>query len=512
MRNEILNNIIKQIRKYNLIDFFKDVDVFKDWASTLNETQINNFLSLNFDLEMIGEIREITINKDLLSCRDYVNRIQAVSKLKNIGEWGRYITNVCNPTFLKSKHFYNDIDLLSQAITARYGLELFANDDFVNSPYHVEDLEMVVATYYNKKDLRNIIDFTVTEALVKVAGNKASINSPYHREDMRLISKGNSEYLQTIYSSPKTSFNCLAIDEVSLQDKYHIENMNVLAENPMAKEFLYKLMTNPKIVEGKNYRKEIEALLNAKSRHTARALYYYIYRPEKMFTYDRDFYLDYDKDIEDSFITYSRYDQYKSDPDYVKNFERINKTDDIFVMHYVSLLMNPYFLKSQYREFDLELLAQIKDKPTYMNLYDLMTSVVSLEGKHHKKDAALISQTQSRSIRNLLLEKATNDLSLQKEDHEYDMKYLFKLDLDTINEKTNFEIMYYMFNPKGLEDINRKTNLEKLAEGKMVEPTSNLSIYLDYVEKRLECEKVATELIPTVKGKPKILGMFKKRH
>lgn len=56
MKNETLNKIIEQIKKYNLSSSFSDVENFKKWVSELNDTQINNFLSFDMDLEKIINI------------------------------------------------------------------------------------------------------------------------------------------------------------------------------------------------------------------------------------------------------------------------------------------------------------------------------------------------------------------------------------------------------------------------------------------------------------------------
>lgn len=45
MKNDILKQIIGQIKKYGLTDSFSDIEQFINWASNLNSTQINNFLS-----------------------------------------------------------------------------------------------------------------------------------------------------------------------------------------------------------------------------------------------------------------------------------------------------------------------------------------------------------------------------------------------------------------------------------------------------------------------------------
>jgi len=51
MENSILKQIINQVQKYKLTDAFGGIEEFKEWASKLNSTQINNFLGLDIDLE-----------------------------------------------------------------------------------------------------------------------------------------------------------------------------------------------------------------------------------------------------------------------------------------------------------------------------------------------------------------------------------------------------------------------------------------------------------------------------
>ena len=55
MKNEILKQIINQIKKYHLTDTFSDIEQFKNWISGLSDKQINNFLSLDIDYEEIKE-------------------------------------------------------------------------------------------------------------------------------------------------------------------------------------------------------------------------------------------------------------------------------------------------------------------------------------------------------------------------------------------------------------------------------------------------------------------------
>ena len=77
MKNDTLKQIIEQIKKYELTESFSDVDEFKKWASKLNSTQINNFLSLDIDFEEISELKHLLIDSDLLNCQDYKKRVLA---------------------------------------------------------------------------------------------------------------------------------------------------------------------------------------------------------------------------------------------------------------------------------------------------------------------------------------------------------------------------------------------------------------------------------------------------
>lgn len=511
MKNETLKQIIEQIKKYELTETFSDVEEFKKWASKLNSTQVNNFLSLDIDLEEIRELRHLLINCDLLSCQDYKKKVAAISTLKNGDGCWHLFDAICKPNFLKSKNFYKDIEMLSKADTARYGLWILGEDTFINSPYHDEDLKLLVETHDTREE--DPLNFVVSDAIATVAGNIDSIKSPHHRADMKLIATAGSDCLQLGHSYSEHSLNNLAVNKVSLADKYHLENMQILAKNPIASEFLYIIMTDPNFVKGKNYRKEVEALANAKSKATARALYYYIVNPKRKYLSDMDFLRDCKYDIEAAHISDRNSVAGSNDPNYLKNLIKINEIDDELVMHFVSLLMNPNFINSPYKDFDLELLQSISNKPIFMDLYRLMTEEVSLNNKHHKRDAVIISQSTIDGVRDLLLEKACNEYSLNSINHEYDMEFISKLQLDSIAEKIYFEIYYYLFRQKGIDDPQRKEKLEKLLQGEFVERSSSVSSYLDALQSQIDdSSSQIIESTPVISSKPKsrILSLFKK--
>lgn len=513
MKPEILKLIINQIKRYNLTNSFEDKEQFENWLFELNTNQINNFLSLDVNPTEIKFEPEILINKDLLNCEDYNKRVAAIMSLKNgKGCWHLFRT-LCKPNFLKSDKFYKDIEMLSKADTARYGLWILGEDSFINSPYHDEDLKLLVETHDINEEKK--LDFIVSDALATVASNLYSIKSPYHQKDMQLMAQTGSDCLQGRNSYPEDSLNNLAINKVSLKDKYHLENMKILATNPVSREFLYKIMTNPEIVTGKNYRKEVETLINAKSKHTARAIYYYITNPNNKFGND---YSSHDESHNNSDIRIynSNFVSGKKDPDYLKNLESINMISDEFVMHYVALLMTKKFINSPYKKFDLELLKSVKSKSIFIDLYKFMSLEASLYSNHHKEDAIIISQTTENYIRNLLVEKATSEHSIKSTNHEYDMKYISKLNFDTISKDIYNAMYYFLFNPKGIDAKDHIDSLEKLKEGIIVDRKTCFSDYLNELEKQISDNQINDqEIVPIgrnseTRAKTKIFSLFKK--
>ncbi len=514
MKNETLKQIISQIKKYELADSFSSAEKFKKWVSKLNNTQINNFLSLDINLEEVKNFKNILVDTNLLNCKDYKEKVAAISTLKNGQGCWHLFDAICTPSFLKSKNFYKDIEMLSKADTARYGLWILGLDDFINSPYHDEDLKLLVESHDTKEE--NPLDFVVSDALATVASNVDSINSPYHQADMQLISKVSSDCLQSSHTYPEHSLNNLAVDKVSLADNYHLENMQILATNPIASEFLYEIMTNPNFVKGENYRKEVEALKNAKSKATARALYYYIVNPERKYTSDMEFFDDCEYDENFIYISDGYSVAGSNDPDYLANLTKINKISDKFVMYFVSILMNQNFINCQYKKFDIHLLESISDIDIFMSLYRLMINKVSLSSTHHIKDAVLLSQTNDKIIREKLLRKAINETSLNSENHDYDMVYISKLNWDLIDKKIYDEINYYLFKKGGIEDPKHKEKLEKLSQGILVERKTSVSSYLDDLEAQIEDGTLDFDVVsPFSQGviKPKIglLSLFKKK-
>lgn len=332
MNIEELKKIIEQIKRYDLVDVFDNSKELEQWLKKLNKKEINNFINLNIDPSKILFMEEILINKNLLKCNDYDKRIEAMMKLENGEGCWHLFDRLCSQKFLNSKNYYKDMEMLIKADNLRYALWVVDNEVFINSPYHDEDLKLIVEAE----------EAIVAESLSITASNKDSINSKYHQKDMELIVKSDYECLQMSNTYPEGSLNNLAVNKTSLNDNYHLENMQILSKDLIANEFLYNIMTNQFIISGENYRAEVDALVNAKSKLKARAMYYYIANIDNK--YDDNFRDDFPYDIMDPFLLIihknSKTINGNKDPEYLKQLGILNEIADEFVMFYESLLTN----------------------------------------------------------------------------------------------------------------------------------------------------------------------------
>lgn len=511
MKGEDLKKLIEQIKKYDLTKVFDTPEEFDTWLSKLNAKQIHNFNNLMLgEAEIIMFPKRLLIDENLLNCDDYNKRVAAMAKLKNGEGCWHLFDKLCSPNFLNSKGYYEDIEMISKADTARFALWVIDQDAFINSPYHKEDLKLIVETHDTRED--NSSSFMVLDALATVAGNIDSIKSPYHRQDMELIAHARSECLQSSHSYPKHGLNNLAINKVSLNDKYHLENMKILAENPIAIKYLYNIMVNPGIVKGKYYRDEVEALVNAKSKLTATAIYYYIVNPSALWCLDLlDELHDCGLELSDITLSINRENSVagSENPKYLEYLKLLNQVDDKFVIIFESLISNKDFLGSPYLEYDINLLLSITDKDIFIDLYRLMTDEDSLSGAYHQKDADLISKTTNEKVRKLLLSKATKKDSINSCYHEYDMQYIAKLDLDSIDEERYKKMYFYLFNLSGINHIEHIDRLEKLYRGEVVETHDAILEHLNCLEQSMSSDEVPKNKRGNVLSRVK--RMFTKR-
>lgn len=378
--------------------------------------------------------------------------------------------NLLKLSFLNSKSFYEDMEMLSKANNIKCGLTIIGDKNFMDSPYHREDLKLISESKVGGWSLS------------KVAKNQDSICSSYHRADMELISKS------CRHDRHKLGYlSDLATNKVSLKDKYHLENMQILSQptkdgKHLTDKYLFEIMTNSKFVEGKNYRKEIEALQMADNSLTAKALHYYIVNPANKFYDDEDFQsgrvgfisngsmntmLTLSLNINDKILVAG-----SNDPEYVNNLKKINSVDKKIVLYYTSLLMNPYFIKSPYKDFDLNFLQNITDEDIFSDVYTLMSSKASLNSTNHKKEVFLVSKTTDKRKRRWIVGRLGFDDFIGPYDNddirEYDMEYISKLDFDSIDFNTVSRISYYMANPVGIADPKHKEKLDSILRGEVV--------------------------------------------
>lgn len=252
----------KILEKYNFEISSKSKKEIEKWFNSLNQTQKNNFLSLNINPEDIKFDKNILINNDLLNKDDYLKRVNAIISIDNADGWYHLFDRLVTKEFLDSPKFYQDIETLKRAESAQTPLWIIGDKTFIDSPYHDIDFEKLVTA----KDSSRDCDWVVSENIATIAKNKDSINSIHHEEDLEAIIKYGSKSLQTPSSYPKASMGYLAVDPVSLNDKYHRENMEILAHNYEYDigGYLYQIMTNENAIHHRDYRNVIYDIIDNK--------------------------------------------------------------------------------------------------------------------------------------------------------------------------------------------------------------------------------------------------------
>lgn len=264
MRKRKLNtqDIVDKIIIYDLLGEFSSTKEMLKWISKLNKLQIKNILSLNIDKKKIKFDTKLLIDGNLLNTEDYLNRVNAIVSIDNAKGWEHLFKYLVTPEFLKSEKFYKDIETLKKADCAQIPLWIIGEPDFINSPYHDEDFELLV-TAKDNSDKKN--DSIVQEAIATIAECDDSIKSGYHKVDLNTVMKYGSKALQLTHSYPESGINILATNPVSLKSKYHLEDMKILAENQEIGNFLYAVMTDSRVVKRKNYRKIVKEMIDNKN-------------------------------------------------------------------------------------------------------------------------------------------------------------------------------------------------------------------------------------------------------
>jgi hypothetical protein len=272
--------ILKILKRYDLVDLYGNLEETIKWFRSLNDLQKKNLLSLNFDPDTILFDTEILANKDLLNKPDYLKRVEAFISIKNAEGWHHLFHDMVNKWFLDSPKFYQDIETLKKAKCAQTPLWIIEDYTFVKSPYHDKDFNLLVTAKDNSdRDL----DFVVWENIATLAASVDSIRSKYHEIDMDTIIRYGSKSLQTPHSYPESTITYLATNKVSLEDKYHLENMEILASNSdVIGAYLYQIMTDAKAINRRDYRAIIREMVEHKdNEHYAYLLCAYVLGEEK---------------------------------------------------------------------------------------------------------------------------------------------------------------------------------------------------------------------------------------
>jgi hypothetical protein len=262
-KNELIceKQIIEILKKYEIIESFNSVEEIRAWISNLNELQITNLLSLNIEPNTIKFSKKLLINLDLLNTTDYLKSVMALVSIENADGFYHLFDKMLNLDFLNSPKFYQDIETLKRAESAQIPLWIIGEKDFIDSPYHDEDFELLVTV---KDTSERHLDFVLREVIATIAGNADSIKSEYHRTDLETVVKYGSPALQLPNTYPHDSITYLAINKVSLNDIYHLENMEILANNSDIGNYLYPIMTNAEVIKKPFYRRIIDEMIEHK--------------------------------------------------------------------------------------------------------------------------------------------------------------------------------------------------------------------------------------------------------
>ena len=257
-----VEEIVRQLDKYNILGSFFSKNEVEEWILQLNDLEMHNILSLDVEPESIKFDPKLLIDKNLLNTLDYNARVEILASIQNAEGYYHLFDRMLRPEFLNSGKFYQDIETLKRAKCAQTSLWIIGEPSFINSPFHDEDFELLVTA----KDIsEECCDYVVWDTIATVAPNTASIYSGYHKQDLQTILKYGSKSLQTSNAYPERTISYLAIHPVSLKDIYHLENMEILAENYEIGNFLYAVMTNSKAIKKKNYRVIINEMVENKS-------------------------------------------------------------------------------------------------------------------------------------------------------------------------------------------------------------------------------------------------------
>lgn len=423
MTKQELEQILNQLEKYDLVKEFVTKERLELWLKRLNKKQINNFINLDIDPNEVAIIGRALINYSILNSDEYFEIVKLLIELKkknsnfNFSFYSEY-----------NKHLYEDLkSLLRLNVTEE-------NEIFICDIIYICDIMFLL-------------------------GEPAFINSMYHKEDLETIINAfnaNNSALDYLIN--------LAANSNSLKDPYHLANMQIISEDPVAIDYLYTLMTTEYTIKSKYYQSEIAALYASPSEIHAASLYSFMYNDARNFR--RDLISEKTRNlISDRWANVCG----QMIPDYLEKLNFINRLpeDKVVLISYV--MSNKTLLKSPFYDFDIDFLRKIEDMDLLYELCTLVTDIDFIMNPYHIIDLQIIKEIKDPVTRNLLYRVATNTININSVHHLYDMAHIARYNFSEGKDKEYELISYYVLSSAGINSPNHIRDLEKIYNGEFVD-------------------------------------------
>lgn len=417
MTKQELEQILKQLEKYDLVKEFGTKECLDAWLKALNKKQISNFINLNINPNEVVIIGEAIINDCILKSDEYIEIVKLLIELKKKSSYINF-----NFSWAYNKRLYEDLkNLLRLNITEK-------NEEFI----------MVI---------------------MSLLGEPSFINSIHHQEDLEtIINAFNANNLTLEYLTD------LAVNSNSLKDPYHLANMQIISEDPVAIDYLYTLMTTEYTIKSKYYQSEIAALYASPSEIHAASLYSFMYNDARNFR--RDLISEKTRNlISDRWANVCG----QMIPDYLEKLNFINRLpeDKVVLISYV--MSNKALLKSPFYDFDIDFLRKIEDMDLLYELCTLVTDIDFIMNPYHIIDLQIIKEIKDPVTRNLLYRVATNTKNINSVHHLYDMAHIARYNFNEGKDKEYELISYYVLSSAGINSPNHIRDLEKIYNGEFVD-------------------------------------------
>lgn len=417
MTKQELEQILKQLEKYDLVKEFGTKECLDAWLKALNKKQISNFINLNINPNEVVIIGEAIINDCILKSDEYIEIVKLLIELKKKSSYINF-----NFSWAYNKRLYEDLkNLLRLNITEK-------NEEFI----------MVI---------------------MSLLGEPSFINSIHHQEDLEtIINAFNANNLTLEYLTD------LAVNSNSLKDPYHLANMQIISEDPVAIDYLYTLMTTEYTIKSKYYQSEIAALYASPSEIHAASLYSFMYNDARNFR--RDLISEKTRNlISDRWANVCG----QMIPDYLEKLNFINRLpeDKVVLISYV--MSNKALLKSPFYDFDIDFLRKIEDMDLLYELCTLVTDIDFIMNPYHIIDLQIIKEIKDPVTRNLLYRVATNTININSVHHLYDMAHIARYNFSEGKDKEYELISYYVLSSAGINSPNHIRDLEKIYNGEFVD-------------------------------------------